>query len=96
MERNIEYTELGSYLDKSTVRNVLLLPDTNGRIEQLFKDINSSKKVISVKNMEEAVDYAFKLTEKNKICLLSPAAASYNMYKNFEERGDHFKQLVSK
>ena len=94
MERGIEYKELVSYLDKSSVNNILLLPDTNTRIKGLFDDINSSKNVILVNDMKEAVDNAFKLTEKDKICLLSPAAASYNMYKNFEERGDHFKQLV--
>ena len=95
MERGIEYKELVNYLDKSNVNNILLLPDTNNRIKSLFDDINSSKNVIIVNSMEEAVEYAKKITEKNKICLLSPAAASYNMYKNFEVRGDHFKKLVS-
>ena len=44
--------------------------------------------------MVEAVDIAKEITEKGKICLLSPAAASYNNYKNFEERGNHFQSLV--
>lgn len=93
MDRGLDYSELVSYLENSTVRNILLLPDTNKRINKLFKD--TKKNVVIVSNMEEAVIIAKKETEKGKICLLSPAAASYNMYKNFEERGDHFKKLVN-
>lgn len=96
MERNIDYKELVSYLNKSDVTNILLLPDTSLRIKELFNDIDSKKNIIIVNNMEEAVNKAYELTQKDKICLLSPAAASYNMYKNFEERGDHFKELVIK
>lgn len=96
MERNIDYKELVSYLDKSSVSNILLLPDTNIRIKGLFNDIDSKKNIVLVNNMEEAVKNAYNLTEKEKICLLSPAAASYNMYKNFEERGNHYKQIIVK
>ena len=49
---------------------------------------------MKVQNMEEAVKIAKEVTTKGKICLLSPAAASYGFYKNFEERGDHFQKLV--
>lgn len=96
MDRGLDYNKLVKYLNESSVNNVLLLPDTNTRIKELFDNINSDKNIICVNNMEDAVNKAYSLTEKNKICLLSPAAASYNTYKNFEERGDHFKQLVSK
>ena len=44
--------------------------------------------------LEEAVETSKKITAKNKICLLSPAAASYGFFKNFEEKGDKFKELV--
>ena len=47
-----------------------------------------------VETMEEAVSTAKKVTAKGKICLLSPAAASYGFFKNFEEKGDIFKKLV--
>ncbi|MBR3487759.1 MAG: hypothetical protein IKH33_00405, partial [Bacteroidales bacterium] len=40
------------------------------------------------------VDWCFNVTSPGKICLLSPAAASYDSFKNFEQRGDTFKQLV--
>ena len=46
--------------------------------------------------LPEAVAIAKDITEKGKICLLSPAAASYNVYQNFEKRGDHFRELSEK
>ena len=94
MDRGIDYTELVDYLNESSVHNVLLLPDTDNRISKLFLENKSSLNVICVKDMVEAVDIAKEVTEKGKICLLSPAAASYNTYKNFEERGNHFQSLV--
>ena len=42
--------------------------------------------------MEDAVDNAFIYTKN--ICLLAPAAASYNRYKNFEEKGNHYQELI--
>jgi len=48
-----------------------------------------------VNSLNEAVDMAFKITRKKMACVLSPAAASYDKFKNFEERGDLFKKLVN-
>ena len=94
MDRGLDYTDLVDYLNKSQVNNILLLPDTNIRINKLFEDVSTNKNVLMVKNMEEAVKMAKEITNKGKSCLLSPAAASYGFYKNFEERGDHFQELV--
>jgi len=45
-------------------------------------------------SMQEAIEIAFRLTKPGKICLLSPAAASYDSFKNFEERGHVFKKIA--
>ena len=45
-------------------------------------------------DLEGAVRKAFEVTDKGKGCVMSPAAASYGYFKNFEERGDRFKELV--
>ena len=50
--------------------------------------------VYLVESLEEAVQEAKEITKPGKICLLSPAAASYGHFKNFEERGRRFVELV--
>ena len=47
-------------------------------------------------DMKDVVKLAYQNTPQGKACMLSPAAASYNTYKNFEERGKDYKTLVMK
>ena len=44
--------------------------------------------------MKDAVLNAYKYTKEGETCVLSPAAASYNVYKNFEERGKDYKRWI--
>lgn len=90
MERGINYDILADFLNKGNVNNIICLPDSGYRIADM---LNSELNVYKVKNMEEAVEKAALVTKH--CCLLSPAAASYGFYKNFEERGKHFKELVN-
>lgn len=91
MDRGISYDILGEFLNGGDVANVILLPDTSARIAKLIT--NKSVNVVFAENMEKAVELSAKLAKKRVV--LSPAAASYGFYKNFEERGKHFKQLVN-
>ncbi len=92
MDRGIPYNSLGDFLNTGTVQNVILLPDSGKRIGELITspDVN----VCYANDMEEAVLIAHELAKKRVI--LCPASASYGFYKNFEERGQHFKTLVLK
>lgn len=90
MERNIPYDILAEFLNKGSVKNVILLPDSGWRIGDMITSPNVS--AVRVNDMAQAVSAAAKLAKKRVI--LCPAAASYGFYKNFEERGRHFKQLV--
>ncbi len=96
MERGIDYTVLVDYLVTCTVPHIILMEATGKRIydEVMAKQPASPKRFILVKDLNEAVTTAKKVTAKGKVCLLSPAAASYGIFKNFEERGDVFQQLV--
>ena len=90
MDRGINYSEFIEYLNNCEVQNIICMPKTGHDIaEKLPKE-----KVHIVETLEDAVNVAKKVTAKNKICLLSPAAASYGFFKNFEEKGDLFKKLV--
>jgi UDP-N-acetylmuramoylalanine--D-glutamate ligase len=46
-------------------------------------------------SMEDAIDRAQRLAEPGDVVLLSPACASFDMYDNYEERGDVFRRLVN-
>lgn len=91
MDRGIDYSGLVSYLEKSDIRNLICLPETGHKIG---KYLDKTKNVIYVEEMKNAVEEAYKVTEKGKICLLSPAASSYNRYKSFEEKGKDYKKNV--
>ena len=49
-----------------------------------------------VGTIEEAVEKANSISKKDDVVLFSPASASFDMFKNFEERGEMFKQIVNK
>ena len=60
-----------------------------------MKDANFVREgLYEVENLEQAVTLAKTLVRPHHICLLSPAASSYDHFKNFEERGDVFKKLA--
>lgn len=92
-DRNIDYTDLINYINSCKIKNIIFLPSTGHKI---CDKINSVHNKFKVDNVEEAVDIAMKVTEKGKICLLSPAASSYGYYKNFEDRGNRYINAIKK
>lgn len=96
MDRGISYTPLLDYLNTSTVPHIILMSDSGRRIANEAASYGSAltDRIVTVKNLTEAVQLAKQMTQKGKIALLSPAAASYNEYRNFEVRGEHFRSLV--
>lgn len=94
MDRNIDYSEFIEYLEKSSINNLICMPSTGYKIGNALKEKNINKNIFMIELLPDAVKKAKEVTKKNKICLLSPAASSYEYYKNFEEKGKAFKALV--
>lgn len=95
LDRGIDYSELIDYLFKSNkIKVIICLKDTGYKIadELIKKDCN--KTIIKAKDMKDVVKLAYQNTPQGKACMLSPAAASYNTYKNFEERGKDYKKEI--
>ena len=92
-DRGVDQTELIKFLINSEVENIICLPKTGEYIQEGLKE--TSKNVKLVNTIEEAVALAKEVTKKETICVLSPAASSYGYFKNFKERGNKFKELVS-
>lgn len=90
MDRGIDYSDFIEFLNNSNITNIVCMPKTGHDIAKKLK----KDKAIIVETLEEAVDVSKKVTKKGMSCLISPAAASYGFFKNFEEKGNKFKQLV--
>lgn len=95
MDRGIDYKEFIAFLSASSINNLIGLPETGHNIIFELEKMGCSKNMVRARDMLDAVESCHSFTEKGKACLFSPAAASYNYYKNFEEKGRHFKELVN-
>lgn len=91
-DRGIDYAPLALFLQKSTVRNLVFVGQAGRRIAALL-DL-SKFNILFEDDYRVIVDWCFTHTAKGGICLLSPAAASYDAFRNFEQRGSLFKDLV--
>ena len=98
MDRGIDYNELIEYLSVDPVPHIILMEATGKRIYKEIKDsypaFHDPGRLHLVEHLSDAVELAKKVTTPGSACILSPAAASYGIFKNFEERGDAFRDLV--
>ena len=79
-------------LVKEKVKAIICLGVDNSKIHAAFD--NLGKELVDVKSMQEAVNAAYRLTEKGDVVLLSPACASFDLFTNYEDRGKQFKSAV--
>ena len=97
-DKKLDYNQLAEPINKY-VKVLVLLGQTADKIEaavRAYKDYNEENcRIIRVKTMEEAVEAARKSAESGDVVTLSPASASFDMYKNFEERGRHYKSVIN-
>ncbi len=97
-DRGIDYSELAHFLCKQSLQYLILFPETGQTVWRLMKsqkpEIVNTIKIMETQDMEKAVQFAFQHTGAREICLLSPAASSYGLFRDFQERGNRFKQLV--
>ena len=95
-DRGIDYDEFIVKLFQSNIDFIIFTGEAGKRMMQIAQNTHSTSKIkyIFIDNYPEIVKTAFSKTAKGKICLLSPAASSYDSFKNFEHRGDKFKELV--
>ena len=95
-DRGIDYHPLADYLKTHPVSHLLFTGKAGERMMQLIEvpELVEGPTIYYYSNMEEAFNYLAAHSKPGDVCLLSPAASSYDQYKNFEERGRKFKQLA--
>lgn len=86
------FKELASYV-KDRVSFLVLLGETADKIAEAVEEVNFNR-WLKVKNLPEAVFQAYQRAQKGDVVLLSPACASWDMFINYEERGELFKKVV--
>ncbi len=93
-DKHLSFVEFAR-LANGKVRHMILLGQTAPQIQQtIIGQSLTNTKIHIVGDLPEAVDLAFQLAISGDVLLLSPACASFDMYPNYEERGEHFRRLV--
>ena len=97
-DKNLDYKPIAKpILEK--VKSLILLGQTSGKIfDEVKEESERQNKNIDIymcENLEETVSLAKKVSKKGEVVLFSPASASFDMFKNFADRGNKFKNIVN-
>jgi len=94
LDRGYDFNTLVDVIIRHGIKNVIYFPDTGNKIAALLKEKSQATALFPAENMDRAVKLSFQHTPTNTICLLSCASPSYSLWKNFEQKGDLFQQLI--
>ena len=86
-DKHLDYTPIA----KPIVENVSALVLVGATTEKIYKEMP----IVKCQTLEETIKIANQLAKPGEVVLFSPASASFDMFKNFAERGNIFKQLVN-
>jgi UDP-N-acetylmuramoylalanine--D-glutamate ligase len=91
VDKGNDYSVL-TKLVKEKVRAIICMGLDNQKIHEAFSYLNTQ--IVDVSSAEQAVRMAYRIAESGDTVLLSPACASFDLFKNYEDRGTQFKQAV--
>lgn len=91
VDKGNDYKQLMS-LVREKVKAIICLGKDNSRIKDAFGNVVDL--MVETYDMEEAVKVAYKIAERGDTVLLSPACASFDLFENYEDRGNQFKAAI--
>ena len=98
-DKNLDYSNIGIHIIKAC-KEVILLGSTSKKIyTSIINDKEYNKEEINIEKvntLEEAVTLASKCAKDGDVVIMSPASASFDMFKSYKQRGNIFKELVNK
>jgi UDP-N-acetylmuramoylalanine--D-glutamate ligase len=93
--KNADFSELADKISKTNVTAIILLGVEAPRIELALKEANCGAKIFTgFSDLKQAVLQAKNIAVKGDIVIFSPACASFDMFKNYKDRGEKFNQIV--
>lgn len=91
VDKGNDYSMLNELVD-TKVKSIVCLGTDNSKLLDTYRD---TKHMVEAHSMQEAVESAYELADEGDTVLLSPACASFDLFKNYEDRGRQFKQAVN-
>ena len=93
-DKGADYTQLAHAVKRNNVRTVVLIGDQGPRIKTALDKAGFTASVSGGSDMRNIVKNAFTAAQPGDVILLSPACASFDMFINYKDRGNQFKQAV--
>ena len=97
-DKNLDYTPIAKPIVEK-VKCLILIGQTSGKIfEAVKEELENQNKTLPIymcNTLQETVNIAKKEAKKGEVVLFSPASASFDMFKNFADRGEKFKKIVN-
>ena len=91
-DKGNDYSEIAN-LVREKVHTLIFMGLDNKKLNEYF-GLNTNCKIIDTDNLADAVKAAYDVAQKGDTVLLSPCCASFDLFKNYEDRGEQFKQTV--
>ena len=100
MDRGVNYIELVKFLKSQKIKNIVFFDKAGKRMYEEYQKMYPKQiekiSYLVTEDFKRAVQFCLDNSPKNSYCLLSPAASSYGIFKNFEDRGSQFSKFVLK
>ncbi len=96
-DKGLDYADLArEIVKKKNIINIILVGDTRVKILDTFKDhvFKGEMFDLGYSSMDKIVKKAYEVTPKGGVVILSPASASFDMFRNYKDRGNQFKKAV--
>ena len=92
LERGQDFHDLDNYI--KNVRTIVGIGQCRDRVKTYGEELNINTEIFET--LSEAMKYIETIARSGEVVLLSPASASWDQYKQCEDRGDEFKEIVKK
>ncbi|MCD4737051.1 MAG: UDP-N-acetylmuramoyl-L-alanine--D-glutamate ligase [Bacteroidales bacterium] len=97
LDRGIDYAGLAKFLSRSNIKTIIFSGPAGNRIHDLLKKetANSGRRLIMLNGFANLAEKLPGLCRQSDVCLLSPAASSYDSFESYKQKGDTYRQIVN-